>query len=120
MSAISVAEFVVGRDADADGYVRLEVGHDAWTGLAEGCAAGLQELSALWADGDRVRMALNAEGRRAIVSLETQAGLYPSVAAVHAPAMRLERAMRDLGSAGVVGVYDHASADAVDKALGNA
>ena len=41
MSAITLAELAAGRAADADGYVRLEVGHDTWTGLAEGCAAGL-------------------------------------------------------------------------------
>jgi Ni,Fe-hydrogenase III large subunit len=106
MSAVDLADLVVGRDVDADGYVRLDVGHDAWTGLAKGCAEGLHDLSALWADGHRMRMALNAGGRRAIVSLETQAGAYPSVAACHVPAMRLERAMRDLHGVQPLGLPD--------------
>jgi Ni,Fe-hydrogenase III component G len=33
---------------------------------------------------------------RAIVSLKTMAGAYPSVSRHHLPALRLERAMRDL------------------------
>jgi len=91
-----LAGLVAGRDAGPDGYVRLDVRSDLWTRLAEGCAAGLHDLSALWADGDRVRMALSADRLRVIVSLGTEAGVYPSVSACHAPAMRLERAMRDL------------------------
>ena len=52
-----LAGLVAGRDAGPDGYVRLDVRSDLWTRLAEGCAAGLHDLSGLWADGDRVRMA---------------------------------------------------------------
>ena len=102
----ALAELVAGREAGPDGYVRLDVEPDLWTNLAQGCAAGLQDLSALWADGERMRMALSADGRRAIVSLETQAGVYPSVSACHAPAMRLERAMRDLYGVQPLGLPD--------------
>jgi Respiratory-chain NADH dehydrogenase, 30 Kd subunit len=99
MSAeLALADLLGDRPAAADGYVRLAVDGGTWKALAVGCAKGLQELSALWADGPVMRMALNDVPRalRAIVTLETDAGRYPSVAACHAPALRLERAMRDL------------------------
>ena len=55
-----------------------------------------------------MRMALSdsARGVRAIVSLETESGVYPSVAARHPPALRLERAMRDLYGVQPVGLPD--------------
>ena len=105
-AAANLIELAAGRAAGPDGYVRLDVGPEAWTGLAEGCAAGLQDLSALWADGERMRMALSTANRRAIVSLETQAGVYPSVSVYHPPAMRLERAMRDLYGVQPLGLPD--------------
>ena len=95
---LALADLLGDRPAGPDDYVRLSVDGGTWKALAVGCAKGLHELSALWADGPVMRMALNdvPKARRAIVSLETDAGRYPSVAARHAPAMRLERAMRDL------------------------
>jgi Ni,Fe-hydrogenase III large subunit len=105
-AATALTGLVAGRAAGPDGYVRLNVTPDVWTALAEGCAAGLHDLSALWADGDRMRMALSADGLRVIVSLETEAGVYPSVAAHHVPAMRLERAMRDLHGVQPLGLPD--------------
>jgi Ni,Fe-hydrogenase III large subunit len=107
MSVVAnLAGLAADRDAGPDGYVRIDVGPDAWTALAEGCAEGLHDLSALWVDGDCIRMALSADGRRAIVSLKAQAGIYPSVSAYHAPAMRLERAMRDLHGVQPLGLPD--------------
>ena len=68
---LALADLLAGRQGDADGYVRLEVDAAAWEELARGCNAGLQDLSALWADDGVVRLALNDAGRgvRAIVSL---------------------------------------------------
>ncbi|HSS82956.1 MAG TPA: hydrogenase expression protein HypE, partial [Reyranella sp.] len=93
-----LANLVDGHAAGPDGYVRLAIDASVWTALAAGCAAGLHDLCALWADGGAMRMALSDSGRglRAIVSLQTSAGQYPSVAAHHPAALRLERAMRDL------------------------
>jgi hypothetical protein len=51
-------------------------------------------------------MALSADRLRVIVSLGTEAGVYPSVSACHAPAMRLERAMRDLHGVLPLGLPD--------------
>lgn len=106
MTAAALADLVARRDAGPDGYVRLDVTPDVWTALAEGCAAGRHNLSALWAEDDRVRIALNGEGCRAILSLRTENGAYPSVSAHHAPALRLERAMRDLHGVQPVGLPD--------------
>ena len=94
----SLAELIAGHAAGPDGYARLEVDAATWEALALGCAAGLHELSALWADEGFMRLALNDPNRdlRALVSLKTEAGAYPSVARHHPPALRLERAMRDL------------------------
>lgn len=97
-----------GRSAGPDGYVRAAVDAAAWEGLAAGCAAGSHDLSALWADGDRMCMALNDadRGLRAIAALATEQGAYPSVGRHHAPAVRLERAMRDLYGTRPLGLAD--------------
>jgi Ni,Fe-hydrogenase III large subunit len=95
---LALADLLADQSAGPDGYVWLAVEAGTWTALAAGLAQGLQELSALWVDDGVVRMALNdgQHARRAIVSLATEAGRYPSVSAHHPPALRLERAMRDL------------------------
>jgi Ni,Fe-hydrogenase III large subunit len=105
---LSLADLVAGRIAGPDGYVRLPVEAPAWEALAAGAADGWHDLSALWADGEFMRMALadSERGTRAIVSLHTEAGSYPSVARHHAPALRLERAMRDLYGSSPVGLPD--------------
>src|SRR6185437_5997472 len=105
---LSLVEAMAGQDVDPDGYARLEVGDAVWEALAAGCAAGRHDLSALWADEGLVRMALSDSERalRAIVSLRAEAGVYPSVARHHAPALRLERAMRDLRGTQPVGLPD--------------
>ena len=107
-NAIALANLVAGRTAGPDGHVRLAVDAETWTALAEGCAAGLQDLIALWADDGFVHLALGQTkpAVRAVVSLPTDAGRYPSVAARHPPALRLERAMRDLQRVHPIGLPD--------------
>jgi Ni,Fe-hydrogenase III large subunit len=106
--AVALSEAIKGRAADADGFIRLEAGDDLWTGLAKGCAAGWQDLGALWFDDGRMQMALwNGEDRQAaIVSIAALNGVYPAIAARHAPALRLERAMRDLYDINPLGLPD--------------
>jgi hypothetical protein len=79
-----------------------------WRELIAMAAEGVYDLSGLWHDDGRVRMALSArEGRdRVIASIALENGAYPSVGAVHAPAVRLERAMRDLHGIKPVGLED--------------
>lgn len=103
-----LTQLVAGVAPGPDGYVRLAVDATAWEALSLGCASGAHDLSALWADGEFVRMALgdSEHGLRAIVSLRTEAGSYPAVSRHHAPALRLERAMRDLYGVDPVGLPD--------------
>ena len=108
MTERALADLIAGSAAGPDGYVRLAVDASTWEALAAGCAAGAHDLAALWADGDFMRMALSDAGRgvRAVVSLKTETGAYPSVAGHHAPALRLERAMRDLYGTDPIGLPD--------------
>jgi Ni,Fe-hydrogenase III large subunit len=108
VAALALPDLVGEQAASSDGYVRLAVDTDTWVALAEGCAAGHHDLGALWADEGRMRLALSAPSRglRAILSLETEGGRYPSVAARHLPALRLERAARDLYGVQPIGLPD--------------
>lgn len=84
---------------DADGFRRISVGAHGWSSLACACAEGPDDLIALWTDGTSVFMALSSSldrSIRAIVSLTLADGRYPAVGHHHAPAIRIERAMRDL------------------------
>lgn len=95
---VSISRIAAGKKPGADGFVRVAVDEAEWIALAKGAAQGLHDLVSLWCDGSHVRMASSDAGAkvRAIVSLPTRAGAYPSVGQYHAPAIRLERAMRDL------------------------
>jgi Ni,Fe-hydrogenase III large subunit len=104
---IPLAAAIEGKAASPDGFVRMEASDELWTGLAKGCAAGLHDLGALWFDGGRMHMALwTIEGERAIVSLDAGKGVYPAAGAYHSPAIRLERAMRDLYGVTPLGLPD--------------
>jgi len=77
---------------------RREVDKKTWAECAEALGRGEGELFALFADNDCVHMALRGAGEGAprILSIKTDDGGYPSVGACHAPAIRLERTIRDL------------------------
>jgi Ni,Fe-hydrogenase III large subunit len=59
---------------------------------------GSWTLSGLWGEADAVHMAVceNETNQFAVLSLECPRGGFPSVGQVHAPAIRLERAIHDL------------------------
>ena len=105
---LALRDLAAGHTAGADGYIRFPVDAGTWSRLCDGCAGGQQDLQALWADGGTMCLALGDPGHvlRAIVSLATDAGRYPSVASRHRPALRLERAMRDLYGVEPVGLPD--------------
>jgi Ni,Fe-hydrogenase III large subunit len=69
-----------------------------WTHAARQLAEGGLSLSGLWGDAGTVHMALCAPAGDAfgVISLDCADGRYPAVGAVHPPALRLERAIRDL------------------------
>lgn len=95
---LAIGDFIAGHDIGLDGYARISVNATDWRSLSLGCAEGRHDLSALWYDDGLIRMALSDPWLkvRAIVSYATRHGTYLSVGARHAPAIRLERAMRDL------------------------
>jgi Ni,Fe-hydrogenase III large subunit len=72
-------------------------GDDAWRGAARGLASGDATLVSLWGDEGRMRMALRqAGGAITIVDVACDEGAFPSLAAFHPPAGRLERSACDL------------------------
>ncbi|MDR3529846.1 MAG: hydrogenase expression protein HypE [Rhodopila sp.] len=79
-------------------WPRVQVSAATWNQTAGRLADGSLTLLSLWGEPGGVHMALLGSGRPdvAVVSLACPANDYPSVGAHHAPAIRLERAMRDL------------------------
>lgn len=70
-----------------------------WTSAAQALSEGHLILLGLWGEGNAVHMALLDElaGTIGVLSLEgLEGGGYPSVARLHPPALRPERALRDL------------------------
>ena len=81
-------------------WPRAIVSTQAWNRAAEQLSRGHCTLLGLWADdGGAVHMALFDEAappRVGVLTVKSVDGAFPSVAAVHAPAIRLERTIRDL------------------------
>ena len=79
-------------------WPRVIVTADDWRQVAHELAAGRGALFGLWAETAVVHMAvLDASMRNvAVVSIDCPDGTFPSVAVLHPPAMRLERAIHSL------------------------
>lgn len=78
----------------------------AWAAAAEGLSRGDRVLLGLWGEADRVRMAAHADGAVQVLELPCPEGVFPSVGARHAPAIRLERALCDLTGLRAEGALD--------------
>lgn len=87
-------------------FPRVAVGPAVWLLVAERLAEGAITLLSLWGETGQVHMALLGDGAVGVVSLACPEGRYPSVSALHAPALRLERALRDLYGIEPVGLPD--------------
>jgi Ni,Fe-hydrogenase III large subunit len=89
-------------------WLRAVVGEDLWRDLARRLAAGEWTLLGLWGDDGAVHMALidDASSEIGVATCECRAGRFPSVGAKHPPAIRLERATRDLYGHEPVGLWD--------------
>ena len=76
---------------------RAVVMPDAWRAVAGELAAGHATLLGLWGDAGVVHMAVMNEADHDIhvVSVECPDGSFPSVGALHPPAIRLERAIKN-------------------------
>jgi Ni,Fe-hydrogenase III large subunit len=79
-------------------WPRAVVAEAGWQQAIDQLATGRCSLLGLWGDAPEVHMALLGEesSNVAVISYTCKSGKYPSVAARHPPAVRLERAIRDL------------------------
>jgi Ni,Fe-hydrogenase III large subunit/Ni,Fe-hydrogenase III component G len=88
-------------------WPRVEVTANGWHAAIDRLAAGQCTLLGLWGDEAQVHMALLGEGADiAVLTYACKDGTYPSVGARHAPAIRLERAIRSLFGLEAVGAPD--------------
>src|SRR5947209_14806360 len=89
-------------------WPRALVDEAGWSRIARDLAAGRWTLVSLWAEQNAVHMALfdDSVGEGAVVSYECRDRRFPSVGAVHPPAIRIERAIRDLYGLEPVGLWD--------------
>jgi Ni,Fe-hydrogenase III large subunit len=87
---------------------RTTVTEQAWGQAIDRLAGGSLTLLGLWGDPPHVHMATfeEASGDIAVLSYSCRDGAYPSVAARHPPAIRLERAIRDLHGLNATGAPD--------------
>ena len=92
-------------------WPRIVVTAAAWSRMAAEMAAGRATLLGLWGDDTpvpSVHMAVIEEttAEIAVVSVECQAGKFPSIGAQHPPAIRFERAINSLYGFEPVGARD--------------
>jgi Ni,Fe-hydrogenase III large subunit len=87
-------------------WPRLLVDEDGWRSVASQLSAGYWTLLGLWGDAGAVHMAVLDGGDLAVVTIECPDGRFPSVGALHPPAIRLERAIHDLYGIVPVGAPD--------------
>src|SRR6266568_1660281 len=92
-------------------WPRVAISADAWTAAAHELANGRATLLGLWGEWDAsraVHMALIGEdtSKIAVVSLACPQSEFPSVGALHAPAIRLERALHSLYGLRPIGIPD--------------
>ena len=79
-------------------WPRAVVDDDVWRHAIRLLCEGKWTLLGLWPDREHVHMAIFEEGQHdcAILSIACSRNRFPSVARSHPPAMRLERAIRDV------------------------
>src|SRR5215831_20519388 len=81
-------------------FPRVVVDEDGWRFAASQLSAGHWTLLGLWGDTGAVHMAVLDEGAReiAVVTVPCPHGRFPSVGALHPPAIRLERTARAIST----------------------
>jgi Ni,Fe-hydrogenase III large subunit len=89
-------------------WPRYQIDHDTWTAIAQALGEGGGDLLGLWGEKDNVHLALRAAGQAApcVVTVRVRIADFPSVGRHHPPAIRLERALRDLTGFAPLGMPD--------------
>ena len=88
-------------------WPRAVVDNSAWQAAIDELTAGRWSMLGLWGERDAVHLALLDEsGSIGILSQDCPGGAFPSVGRHHAPAIRLERAIRDLFGLRPDGLHD--------------
>ncbi len=77
-------------------WPRVQVDRATWIDAAALLADGALSMLALWAEPGAVHLALLGERTLGVLSLACADGRFPSVAALHPPALRMERSIADL------------------------
>src|SRR5437899_10610750 len=77
-------------------WPRAIVNREGWRRAASLLSNGQWTLLGLWAEREQVHMALTDEGEFGVLSVACEDKRFPSVGQSHPPAIRLERAIRDL------------------------
>jgi Ni,Fe-hydrogenase III large subunit len=77
-------------------WPRAVVNDEGWRHAIRALAEGRWTLLGLWGDAAHVHMALTDDRDFGVLSVACRDRRFPSVGQSHAPAIRLERAMRDL------------------------
>jgi Ni,Fe-hydrogenase III large subunit len=92
-------------------WPRVIVSADEWRHASKALKAGKWTLMSLWGDTRAVHMAVLDEATAdiAVLTFECQGETFPSVGALHPPAIRLERAIHDLFGLTPVGAIDERS-----------
>jgi Ni,Fe-hydrogenase III large subunit len=92
-------------------WPRTIVRADEWRRACEALKASTWTLMSLWGDIRAVHMAVLDETNAdiAVLTFECKDGTFPSVGAVHPPAIRLERAIHDLYGLTPAGALDERS-----------
>jgi Ni,Fe-hydrogenase III large subunit len=102
LSEAIVAEWLITAHAP---WPRVEVDAATWEFVTERLASGDWTMLGLWGEANRVHLAVRADSV-AVFSLDAADGRFPSVARMHLPALRLERAIRDLFGLEPLGLPD--------------
>lgn len=82
--------------APGDRWPRVRLGSRAWLRMYEAFSLGELDLVALWGEPESVHVAVRQGTDAAIFTHACPDGTYPSLGRRHVPAIRLERALRDL------------------------
>jgi Ni,Fe-hydrogenase III large subunit len=87
-------------------WQRMDVDEAAWNDALDYLASGAWTLFGLWGEVDRVHLAAIDQECLRILTVAAKDGAYPSVAAKHPPATRLERMIHDLFGLRGIGAVD--------------